>query len=317
MRNLKIWFFFIFLFFSNFLLAFEGVATHRQGGGIGYKKQYSKIGIYHAFENHALQPFIDLRYLVLNKGKQGANLGAGLAYQFAQENRLSAYTYFDLAESRTNHIFNQVTGGLSYTHPLIFSDKDWGELTCYFNGYFPLKSIEKKIKSSSFAGFKGNHLLINQTDRYALTGTNLEIGYLSCSWSNWNAYIAGSAYYFKRSELHGFGGFGKVRVIYNDLISIEGLISGDRLFRTNISGTLGIRIPLGKREMKSVKNRHYCVHKSRPIERLEPIVLDKNRRKEVVKDASGVPLNFIFVNNLNGSNGTFEDHFCDSSRCAE
>jgi hypothetical protein len=153
---------FIFLFFSNFLLAFEGVATHRQGGGIGYKKQYSKIGIYHAFENHALQPFIDLRYLVLNKGKQGANLGAGLAYQFAQENRLSAYTYFDLAESRTNHIFNQVTGGLSYTHPLIFSDKDWGELTCYFNGYFPLKSIEKKSNHPHLLDLKGITFLLTK-----------------------------------------------------------------------------------------------------------------------------------------------------------
>lgn len=303
------WVSFILLFVSSALVALEGQITHRQGDGIGYKRQYSKIGVYHAFEDQAFQPFIDLRYLVLNKGKQGANIGAGLGYQFEQQNRLSAYAYFDLLESRTNHIFNQMTAGLSYTHPLIVSNKDWGEFTCYLNGYFPLKSVEKRIKKESFAGFKGNHLLINQTDHYALTGSNLELGYLSTSWNNWNAYIAGSAYYFKRAELHGFGGYGKLRIIYNDLISLEGQVSGDRLFGTNISGTLGIRIPFGKREMKAVKNRSYCVHKSRPIERLEPIVLEKNSRKVVAKDSSGTPLNFIFVNNLNGSNGTFEDPF--------
>ena len=309
MRSLRIFLLLIATVACSSLIGLEAIATHRQGSGVGYKRQYSKIGIYHAFENQRFQPFIDLRYLVLNTGKQGANLGAGLGYQFAQENRLSAYAYFDLTESRTQHIFNQITAGLSYTQPLVFSGKDWGEIACYFNGYFPLKSHENKVKGPSFGGFRGYHLLICQTDRYALTGSNFEVGYLSNSWNNWNLYVAGSTYYFKRSELHCFGGLGKLRLTYNDLISIEGQVSGDRLFGTNVTGTIGIRIPLGKREMKAVKNRRYCPHKSRPPERFEPIVLDKNKRKFVAKDPSGAPLNFIFVNNLNGSDGTFEDPF--------
>ena len=309
MKKFKSFVFILVLFGCQALLGFEIDATHTQGNGVGYKRQYSKIGLYHAFENQAWQPFIDLRYLVLNKGKQGANLGAGLGYQFQHENRLSVYTFFDLTESRTDHIFNQMTAGLAYSHPLVFSGKDWGEIACYLNSYFPLKSHENRVKAPSFGGFKGNHLLICQTDRYALTGSNLELGYLSNSWHSWNLYVAASAYYFKRSELHAFGGLGKLRLTYNDLISIEGQVSGDRLFGTNVNGTIGIRIPLGKKEMKAVKKRYYRPHKSRPIERFEPIVLDKNKRKTVAKDASGNPLNFIFVNNLNGSNGTFEDPF--------
>ncbi|QVL55970.1 MAG: hypothetical protein KFB95_01830 [Simkaniaceae bacterium] len=309
MEKYLIKYLFIAILACSSLIGIEIDATHTQGNGVGYKRQYSKIGIYHAFENYRFQPFIDLRYLVLNKGKQGANLGAGIGYQFAQESRLSAYAFFDLTESSTNHIFNQMMGGLSYSHPLIFSGKDWGEIASNFNGYFPLKSHEKRIKNPSFGGFKGNNLLICQTDRYALTGSNLEIGYLSSSWNNWNLYAAGSAYYFKRSDLHAFGGYGKLRLTYNNLISIEGQVSGDRLFGTNINGTIGIRIPLGKREMKAVKNRQYSTHKSRPVERFEPIVSDKNKRKIVAKDRSGAPLNFIFVNNLNGSDGTFEDPF--------
>ncbi|WP_420422040.1 hypothetical protein [Simkania sp.] len=309
MKKLKSLMLFLALFGCHTLTGLELDATHTQGSGVGYKRQYSKIGLYHAFENQAWQPFIDLRYLVLNKRKQGANLGAGLGYQFQQENRLSVYTFFDLTESRTDYIFNQITAGLSYTHPLVFSGKDWGEIVSYFNSYFPLKSHESRVKDPFFGGFKGNHLLICQTDRYALTGSNLELGYLSNSWLNWNLYVAASTYYFKRAELHAFGGLGKLRLTYNDLISIEGQVSGDRLFGTNVNGTIGIRIPLGKREMKAVKKRYFTPLKSRPIERFEPIVLDKNKRKTVAKDGSGAPLNFIFVNNLNGSKGTFEDPF--------
>lgn len=264
--------------------------------------------MYHAFENQAFQPFIDVRYLILDKGKQGANLGAGLGYQFREENRLSAYAYFDLTDSRTSYLFNQVMGGLSYTHPLRVSGKNLGEMTCYLNGYFPLKSKER-VSSPSFAGFTGYNFLLKQTDRYALTGTNLEIGYLSNSWNNWNMYVAASPYYFKRADIHGFGGFGKLRLVYNDLISAEVLVSSDRVFGTNVSGTIGIRIPLGKKGMKAVKSRSCRLHKSRPVERFEPVILKKESKKFIAKDGSGAPLNFVFVNNLSGSDGTFEDPF--------
>ncbi|MCK4934695.1 MAG: hypothetical protein KAR79_03820, partial [Simkaniaceae bacterium] len=119
---------------------YEFIAGHRQGSGVGYNTQYSKFAFYKAFEGQAIQPFIDLRYLILNHGKPGANIGAGVGYQFANDNRLSAYSYFDVTKSRTNYLFNQITAGLSYTHPLEISGKDWGEFTCYFNGYFPMKS---------------------------------------------------------------------------------------------------------------------------------------------------------------------------------
>ena len=231
----------------------------------GYKKQYSKIELYHAFENQALQPFIDIRYLILNHAKQGANLGVGLGYQFPQENRLSLYSYFDLSESQTGYLFNQIMGGLSYTHPLVFSEKDYGEIACYLNGYFPMESVEKRVSDPSFSRFKGHHLLINDTNRYALTGGNAEIGYFSSTWRDWNLYLAGSAYYFKRANLHAFGGYGKLRIIYNDLLSGEILVSGDRLFGTHVSGTFGLRIPLGKKGVQAVKKQH-CYSHNPPLE---------------------------------------------------
>jgi hypothetical protein len=241
--------------------------------------------------------------------RQGGNLGVGIGYQFEQSNRLSVYTYFDLTVSRSKHLFNQLTPGFSYTHPIVASGKDYGEIACYLNGYFPLKSLEKNVSSPKFAQFQGNNFLVQKTDRYALTGSNLEIGYYSKYWSDFNFYVAGSGYYFKRAELHGFGGYGKFRATYRDLLSAEIKVSGDRLFGTNVTGTFGIRIPLGKREFNAIKNKTYCLHKSRPVERFEPIVLKKVRRKMIAKDSNGIPLNFIFVNNLNGSNGGFEDPF--------
>ncbi|MCK4935066.1 MAG: hypothetical protein KAR79_05715, partial [Simkaniaceae bacterium] len=265
----------------------EMTASHRQGSGVGYNRQYSKVELFHAFESQSLQPFIDLRYLVFNHGKQGANIGIGLGNEFEKKNRVAAYAYFDLRESQTNHFFNQITAGLSYTHPLLVSGKDWGEFTCYFNGYFPMKNREKNIRAPSFASFKGNHLMVYQTDRVALTGTNLELGYLSNTWKEFNLYLAGSAYYFERANLDAFGGFGKLRVTYRDFVSAEVFVSGDRLFGTNVSGTIGVRIPLDKKGMRAVKAREYRLHKLRPVERFEPMVLDTTKRKEVAKDACG------------------------------
>lgn len=305
---------FLLLPLMNSLVSLETRIEHRQGGGVGYRNQYSKIELYHAFENQAFQPFIDIRYLVLEKGKKGANLGAGLGYQFLRQNRLSLYTYFDLTESKTNHYFNQITTGLSYTHPLLFSKKNLGELACYFNWYFPLKSLEKRIAATSFYKFKGHNLLLSQFNRYALTGGNIELGYLSKKWCLWNFYAAGGAYYFKRSALHAFGGYGKLRLIYNDLVSGEVFVSRDRLFNTKVSGTIGIRIPLGKREMKKIKSKMNCsCNASRPPERFEPIVLKKHTKRITAKDNSNVPLYFIFVNNLSGSDGTFEDPYATLS----
>lgn len=301
--------FFLFFTFLLRLEAFEALIDHRQGDGIGYKGQYSKIAVYHAIEKQSLQPFVDLRYLIFKDGKQGGNLGAGLGYQFPLQNRLSLYAYFDLRTSRTKYLFNQVTGGMSYTHPLRFYGKDWGEICCYLNGYFPLKSLEKNVSAPSFSRFRGHYLLLNEVNRSALTGGNLELGYLSNTRTDWNVYVAGSAYYFKRADLHAFGGYGKLRLIYKDLVYGECFVSGDRLFGTNVNGVIGIRIPLGKKGMREVRTRQYRPHKSRPIERLEPIVFKKSSREIIARDAFRVPLQFWFADNLSGSNGTFESPF--------
>ena len=80
--------FMIATFLSVPAISLEMIVKHRQGDGVGYKNRYSKIGLYHAFEQKAWQPFIDVRYLLLEKTKSGANLGAGLGYRFAKGNRL-------------------------------------------------------------------------------------------------------------------------------------------------------------------------------------------------------------------------------------
>ena len=298
-----------FMLLSQRGLALEALLEHHQGDGVGYRKHYSKVGIYHAFEKTSWQPFIDLRYLILESGKPGGNLGGGLGYQFQKKNRLSLYSFFDLTTSKSGYLFNQVMGGISYTHPFFFSNRDWGELAIYANAYFPLKSLEKALDPFTFSRFRGNYALLCQTDRFALTGGNLEIGYRSKQWENWSFYLAGSGYYFKRSVSHAFGGLGKFRLIYRDIISMEVAVTGDRLFGTNVIGSVGVRIPLGKKEMRSVKDRCYHLYRSRPVERFEPIVLKKERREVVARDPEGSPFYFLFVNNLSGSDGTFEDPF--------
>ena len=196
-----------------------------------------------------------------------------------RETAFSFYGYFDLTKSCTHHLFTQVTPGISYTHPLLFSGNHWGEIALYANGYFPLKSLERNAEPLSFSRFRCNELLICQMDRFALTGTNVEVGYRSKMWGDWAFYLAGSGYYFKRASLRAFGSFGKFRLLYKDLISAEIQVSGDRLFGTNVNGTIGIRIPLGKKSMREVKDRCYRFYRFRPVERFEPIGLKKSKER--------------------------------------
>lgn len=303
---------YIFLFCCIFLSCVHGLelnTVYNQGSGVGYKDHYTKIGLYHVFENACYRPFVDLRYLILDDRKLGANLGAGLSYCFNRGNVLSGYTYYDMLESPDDDLFNQISAGVSYLHPVSYCGKSMGNFVGYLNGYFPLKTKESDVNGVDFYGFSGNQMLINQQNRIALTGTNLELGYQSCLWNNMTLYLAGSGYYLKRSDLNTYGGLGKLRVTYNNFLSAEVRVSGDSIYGTNISGVFGVSIPLGPCKIKKLRNKCYCPPLPRPAERFEPILLTKKQETVVAQDNSGNPLNFIFVNNLNGSKGTFEDPF--------
>ncbi|MCK4934084.1 MAG: hypothetical protein KAR79_00700 [Simkaniaceae bacterium] len=269
------------IFYISALLAahtihsLEMTATHTQGDGVGYKKQYSKLGLYHAFEQTAVQPFIDLRYLIFENGKQGANLGAGLGYQFEKANRLSAYAYFDLRETPSAGRFEQITAGLSYTHPLNCHQKDYGELCAYLNGYF-FGSEHKTSKTSRSCCDSSKKTV----ETLGMDGTNFELGYFSNTWNRWNYYIAAGAYYFTKSSQDTFGGDGKLRIIFNDLIHLQVRASKDQLFGTNVNGTIGIRIPFkAKSTNKAVKTQKQ-LHPSRPVERFEPIVISRRTTRK-------------------------------------
>ncbi|MEM7175570.1 MAG: hypothetical protein AAF443_06570 [Chlamydiota bacterium] len=173
-----------------------------------------------------------------------------------------------------------------------------------------MKSLEKKIRPPAFARFRGNNALICKTNRFALTGGNLEVGYRSCDWKGLTFYLAGSPYFFKRGNRNTrLGGLGKFRVTYKNVLSAEISVFGDHINRAEVNGTIRLTIPLGKKAMRCTKNPVNCCDRFRPPERFEPIVFEKSHQQVIATDSGGNPLNFTFVNNLSSSSGTFESPF--------
>lgn len=66
------------LFIFSGLDGWEWTGVYHQGSGVGYNDHYTKMELYHVFETTNYKPFIDIRYLLLEKEKQGANFGRSI-----------------------------------------------------------------------------------------------------------------------------------------------------------------------------------------------------------------------------------------------
>ncbi|MEM7175964.1 MAG: hypothetical protein AAF443_08610 [Chlamydiota bacterium] len=90
-------------FFSCFvqlLFAVEAIVKQRIGDGIGNDEQYTTIELFHAFEQTKVQPFLDLRYLIFEGSRQGANLGGGVGLSFSNRSRLARISHQLLKQTR-------------------------------------------------------------------------------------------------------------------------------------------------------------------------------------------------------------------------
>ena len=123
------------------------------------------------------------------------------------------------------------------------------------------------------------------------------------------------AYYFGGpSGKDATGGLLKVSMRITPYFTLEGQGSYDRVFKTNGWGAIALNIPFGPRKKVDLKNEP-CASKVRieerfveAVDRFEIVVANKYRQKAVaLNPVTGLPIQFIFVDNVRGSsNGTFE-----------
>ena len=283
-------------------------ARHREPNGIGYAPGYSTLEAFYApCVNDFNYPFLNFRAHVFNNGKPAFNTGIGLRHLFeCSNNVIGGNIYWDFREGKHTN-FHQIGAGLEW-----FSPK-WD---LHLNGYFPVNRHKKRYKQG-FDGFAGNRAFFFRKYELAMMGADAQLGYLfyTSDLFDLRGAIGGYTFHGNFGE-HASGGLLKLTTRFTDYITAEGQVSYDNHFKWIGQGEFGLRFPFG-RTLK-LCNRKLSACDLDALERklvstpdrFEIIVETHHKKKRSAIDpVTGLPLNFIFVDNTSSSSGTYESPF--------
>jgi len=283
---------------------------HIERGGIGYNQGYTTLeGFFAPTPEHTtMMPFLDLRGHVFDNGKLAANVGLGLR-KIAGDRVYGLNVYYDYRHTKKID-YNQVGFGL----------ESLGE-RCDFriNGYMP---VGKKVTSpcqTKFIGFLGHNMILSQKYQFAMKGFNAEFGVHFGKSRFFDFYAAAGPYYFAGKIGPKIWG-GKVRLVgrITDYVTIELSNSYDKMFHNRFQGQITLTVPFGRgSDIQSTDACNPCdaprVLFSRmvqPVERQEiNIVGCVTKRAAAFDPATGMPFNFVFVDNTSHSYGTYESPY--------
>lgn len=209
--------------------------NYNAGEYISIDKNYSEIDLFTpimASENSL--SFIDLRGDTFFNDQWAASVGLGFRSS-ACDGVLGANIYYDYF-TRSSHInFNQVGIGAEYlTDCLQFR----------INGYCPVGKT--KHHSCVHELDLGNgYFATTRREHFAYYGFDSEVGMPLFSGCDFNFYGALGPYYYSRHDFHNFwGGMGRVELNWRSLLSLQVRATYDRVYSTNVQGTIELSIPL-------------------------------------------------------------------------
>jgi hypothetical protein len=280
--------------------------SHLEGTGVGFNKGYSTAAGFFSLPHHPnTRFFADLRAHVFNDGKWAANAGIGWRRMIDQINAIAGVNlFYDFRQAAHTSNFHQLGPGLE----LLF--KKWDIRA---NGYFTV--TEKAHRYQSGFDFSGHNVFFFKKYEQSMQGADLQVGreLFRSRYVDMHASLGG--YYFGGPlGRDAAGGLLRVSARITPYFSVEGQTSYDRVFRWRGWGTAAINFPFGAR-VKKIKKDLPCSTKARLEERFvesvprsEIIVVDKHVRQSIASSPiTGLPLNFIVVDNVLGaSDGTFE-----------
>jgi|JI9StandDraft_1071089.scaffolds.fasta_scaffold06273_3 hypothetical protein len=280
---------------------------HIEPKGIGYSKGYSTLDLFFtslAF-NQDIAGFLDLRGHIFDNSYLAANAGVGLRYVGSWI--LGANVYYDYRETK-HHNYNQIAAGLECL----------GEIVDFrLNGYFPFGSKESGYYGSAFDYFQGNYLYIKQSREFAFLGANAEVGFSFNTLKEAPIYLAGGAYFLNGNGHTAWGGKARASLSFMEYVKLEGSASYDTIFKWIGQGELTVSIPLGRKAKVESTKKRSCADQAillnkavSPVSRSEIIPVDtESHVTAAINPATGLPYYFLFLNNLSGSQGTFEDEY--------
>lgn len=282
---------------------------HIEGRGIGYRHGYTTLEylIRPQINDYSMFPFVNLRGHIFDNGKFAANAGVGFRYR-ASSRIYGANTYYDYRNSNRMH-YNQIGVGFETL------GKIWD---FRLNGYLPVGTKTSSWAGLEFGGFSGHSLLLKRKREFAFKGLNAEVGAHFPKVREIDTYLTAGPYYFEGKGKNAWGGKMRTGAKWKDYISLELSGSYDPVFHGIVQGQVGLNLPMGPKSKAKPKKDESCENLQlvmdrmvrQPVVREEIIVVDKQKKRFVALDPStGSPYFFWFVNNLSGSNGTYESPF--------
>lgn len=280
-----------------------------QPGGIGYPTGYSSIDLFYTPGSNAnFYPFLDFRAHVFNDGKPAFNTGLGLRYlPDCSEMVWGINAYWDFREAK-HASFSQAGLGLEAL---------WADWDLRLNGYVPF-SRHKKGYRTDFLKFQGNNAIFYKKYELALAGGDLNLGYYLFRGDCMDMHATLGGYYFQGDYgKHAGGGLFRLSSNLSDYFTASGQVSYDNLFKWTGQGEISLNFAFGKTVRRYERKVSCCTD----LISIEKRLVEKPQRFEIMPTTShkkrgraldpttGLPLNFIFVDNTSHSAGTFESPF--------
>lgn len=283
-------------------------ARHIEPQGIGYNEGYTTVELFLPFYNQKDHwiPFLDVRGHIFNNGKPAIN--AGLGARYLTRHRIWGFNgYYDYRNTNHQH-YNQVCMGF----------ESLGKIWDFrLNTYLPVGKKQSSPYNGQFNYFEGNNLILNQKYEYALAGINAETGsHLNC-WKKVPIYFALGPYYLKGKGSATWGGQIRASIRIFDYLKIEANASYDHLFKWIAQGQIGLSFSFGSKKKILKQTNSICAdslilaqRSYQPVDRFEIIPVDRKYKKApAINPETGKPYQFIFVNNMSASLGTYESPY--------
>jgi hypothetical protein len=280
---------------------------HQEGSGVGFREGYSTLqGLFSTPFRSQLHAFSDLRAHIFNDGKWAANVGLGMRKMIDPIKAIAGVNvFYDYRQAPHSVRFHQIGPGME----LLFAKWD-----VRLNAYFTV-SKKSRLYSNNFI-FSGNEAVLFDKYEQAMQGVDLRVGREAFRSRYVDLHAEVGGYFFSGPMgKNATGGLLRVALRVTPFFTLEGQASYDRLFKGNVWGAIAFNIPFGGKIKLKVKELP-CSSKFRleerigeKVERFEIIVADKHQKTAVAIDpATGLPLHFIFVDNVRGSSDGSIEH---------
>jgi hypothetical protein len=206
------------------------------GESYGCEKRWATLEFFTAPSicNEEIIPFIDLKGHFLDSSKWAANAGVGVRWVTCCNRRVTGFNvYYDYRQGCRGE-YNQVGMGFE-SLGLNFDIR--------INGYMPIgKTIFTNTRM--FNDYIGPFVITCKRKEYAMPGADLEIGRYVDPCSSYMLYTAlGGYYYYKNHFSHFLGVVGRIKIQYNEYLSLEVKASYDKACHGKLQGALQLTIP--------------------------------------------------------------------------